>query len=62
MKDILLRDEKIYPGVVRKGLVVFRKPAEKVRWLLFILPEVNIYKDNEKVKSIDFRFEFVSEK
>ncbi len=62
LKDILLRDEKIYPGVVRKGLVVFRKPAEKVRWLLFILPEVNIYKDNEKVKSIDFRFEFVSEK
>ena len=54
--------KKIYPGVVRKGLVVFRKPAEKVRWLLFILPEVNIYKDNEKVKSIDFRFEFVSEK
>ncbi|MFN3135032.1 MAG: hypothetical protein ACK44H_05610 [Candidatus Kryptonium sp.] len=62
LRDILLRDEKIYPGVIRKGLVVFRKPAEKVRWLLFILPEVNIYKDNEKVKSIDFRFEFVNEK
>lgn len=62
LRNILLRDEKIYPGVVRKGLVVFRKPSGKVRWLLFVLPEVNIYKDNEKIKSIDFRFEFVNEK
>lgn len=62
LRDILLRDEKIYPGVVRKGLIVFKKPVEKVRWLLLVIPEVTIYENNEKVKSIDFRFEFVGEK
>ncbi|MCS7228820.1 MAG: hypothetical protein RMJ81_00640 [Candidatus Kryptonium sp.] len=62
LRDILLRDEKIYPGVIRKGLIVFKKPVEKVKWLLLVIPEVAIYENNEKVKSIDFRFEFVNEK
>lgn len=62
LRDILLRDEKIYPGVVRKGLIVFRKPLEKVKWLLLVIPEVGIYENNEKIKSVDFRFEFSTEK
>jgi len=61
LRDVLLRDEKIYPGVVRRGLIVFKKPAEKVKWLLLVIPEVSIYHENEKVKMIDFKFEFVSE-
>lgn len=62
LRDILLRDEKIYPSVVRKGLIVFKKPVEKVKWLLLIIPEIGIYENNEKIKSVDFRFEFSSEK
>ncbi len=61
LREVLLRDEKIYPGVVRRGFVVFRKPKEKVKWLLLIIPEVAIYQDNIKVKEIDFKFEFVNE-
>jgi len=61
LREILLRDEKIYPGVVRHGLIVFRKPAEKVKKLLLVIPEVAIYRENVKIKEVDFRFEFVSE-
>jgi hypothetical protein len=61
LRDILLRDEKIYPGVVRRGLIVFKKPTEKVKWLLLVIPEVSIYQENVKVKAIDFKFEFVNE-
>jgi len=61
LRDILLRDEKIYPGVIRRGLIVFKKPTEKVRWLLLVIPEVSIYQENAKVKAIDFKFEFVNE-
>lgn len=61
LREILLRDEKIYPGVVRHGLIVFRKPAEKVKRLLLVIPEVAIYRENVKIKEVDFRFEFVSE-
>ncbi len=61
LREILLRDEKIYPGVVRRGIVVFRKPKEKVKWLLLVIPEVAIYSENVKVKEIDFKFEFVNE-
>ncbi len=61
LREILLRDEKIYPAVVRKGFIVFRKPKEKVKWLLLVIPEVAIYRENEKIKEIDFKFEFVNE-
>ncbi len=61
LREILLRNEKIYPGVVRKGFIVFRKPKEKVKWLLLVIPEVAIYRENEKIKEIDFKFEFVNE-
>ncbi len=61
LREILLRDEKIYPGVVRRGIVVFRKPKEKVKWLLLVIPEIAIYEENVKTKEIDFKFEFVNE-
>ncbi|CUS99049.1 hypothetical protein [Candidatus Chrysopegis kryptomonas] len=61
LREILLRDEKIYPGVVRRGIVVFRKPKEKVKWLLLVIPEIAIYDENVKTKEIDFKFEFVNE-
>jgi hypothetical protein len=61
LRDIMLRDEKIYPKVIKNGFIVFKKPREKVRWLLLVIPEVEIYRENEKIKEVDFRFQFVNE-
>ena len=55
---VLLKDETIFPGVRRAGLLAFEPVSREAKEITLIIPDLVLYKDNEPLKRIDFKFRF----
>lgn len=58
LRNLMLRDEKIYPGVVREGILVFNRPPSEARKLALIIPEIVIYRNGKPDGEVEFKFIF----
>lgn len=55
---VLMKDGTIFPGVRQAGLIAFEPVSREAKEVTLIIPDVILYKDNDVLKRIDFKFRF----
>ena len=60
-EETMIKGADVYSGVKSKGLLVFEKVSREASEITLIIPAVTMYKDNQPIKKIDFKFKFSQE-
>jgi len=57
----LFKGGDIFPNVISKGFLVFEPIGRESSNITLIIPYVRLFKDNQEIKKIDFKFKFSQE-
>ncbi|MEK6647464.1 MAG: hypothetical protein AABY84_12410 [Candidatus Firestonebacteria bacterium] len=60
-EETMIKGGDVYSAVKSKGLLVFEKVSREASQISLIIPAVVLYKDNQIVNKIDFKFKFSQE-
>lgn len=61
VEEKLIRGGDVYPGVKRSGFLVFEKLNREATNIILLIPAVTLYRDNEEISKVDFKFQFLQE-